>query len=507
MHLVSRKPAESAPPRIGKLAKLPVFFDLAGKRAIVAGGTAAAAWKCELLAAAGAHVDVYAEIPEPEMTACLASATDNAITHHARTWNAQTCNGQTCNAQIWTPDIFAGAAIAIGDFENDSEAAAFAKAAEGAGVPVNIIDKPAFSQFQFGSIVNRSPVVIGISTDGAAPILGQTIRRRIETLVPPWLAQWGALARELRATVMERLAKGAPRRRFWERFGERAFAAAPATDDRSNLISLVDSLALATPIQAGHVTLVGAGPGDAELLTLKAVRALQAADVVLYDDLVSTDVIELARREAKRMTVGKRGQRESCRQEDINQLMIKLARAGKHVVRLKSGDPMIFGRAGEEIAELEKHGIGVTVVPGITAALAAASALGISLTHRDHAHSVRFVTGHARNGELSNDLDWRGLADPQTTLVFYMAGRTAPAIAERLIAAGLSASTPVVVTSGVSRQDERRWCGQLTELAQGIGTIDRSQPVLIGIGQAFAVIDERANQKTTDGALLLTSRG
>src|SRR5882757_580236 len=240
MHLVSRKPAESAPPRIGKLAKLPVFFDLAGKRAIVAGGTAAAAWKCELLAAAGAHVDVYAEVPGPEMTACLASATDNAITHHARTWNAQTCNGQTCNAQIWTPDIFAGAAIAIGDFENDSEAAAFAKAAEGAGVPVNIIDRPAFSQFQFGSIVNRSPVIIGISTDGAAPILGQTIRRRIETLVPPWLAQWGALARELRATVMERLAKGAPRRRFWERFGERAFAAAPAIIDRNDLVSLVD---------------------------------------------------------------------------------------------------------------------------------------------------------------------------------------------------------------------------------------------------------------------------
>ena len=483
MHLVSRKPAETAPPRIGRLSKLPVFFDLAGKRAVVAGGTAAAAWKCELLAAAGARVEVYAETPEPEMVALIAAATDNPVTHHAR----------ACNAQTWTPDIFAGAAMALADIESESEAAAFAKAAQAAGVPVNIIDKPAYCQFQFGSIVYRSPVVIGISTDGAAPILGQAIRQRIETLLPPWLAQWGALARDVRSIVMARLAKGAPRRRFWERFAERAFATAPTPGERSNLASVVDALKLGTSSQVGHVTLVGAGPGDAELLTLKAVRALQAADVILYDDLVATEVIELARREARRMMVGKRGQRESCRQEDINELMIKLARQGKHVVRLKSGDPMIFGRAGEEIAELEKHGIGVTVVPGITAALAAASSLGISLTHRDHAHSVRFVTGHARNGELSSDLDWRGLADPQTTVVFYMGGRTAPAIADRLMAEGLSAATPVVVMSGVSRRNEQRWCGTLKDIAQGIGTIEHSQPVLIGIGRAFHIASQSHN--------------
>ena len=229
------------------------------------------------------------------------------------------------------------------------------------------------------------------------------------------------------------------------------------------------------------------------LLGYRADGRARITDFILYDDLVATEVIELTRREARRMMVGKRGQRESCRQEDINELMIKLARQGKHVVRLKSGDPMIFGRAGEEIAELEKHGIEVTVVPGITAALAAASALGISLTHRDHAHSVRFVTGHARDGELSSDLDWRGLADPQTTVVFYMGGRTAPAIADRLMAEGLSAATPVVIMSGVSRQDGQRWCGILQDLAQGIGTIDRSQPVLIGIGQAFHIA--RQSQK------------
>ncbi len=239
----------------------------------------------------------------------------------------------------------------------------------------------------------------------------------------------------------------------------------------------------------GRITLVGAGPGDAELLTLKAVRALQSADVILFDDLVSEEVLELARREAKRMLVGKRGGRESCRQEDINALMVSLARQGRHVVRLKSGDPMIFGRAGEEIAEIERHGIPVAVVPGITAALAAASRLGVSLTHRDLAQSVRFITGHSRQGDLPTDVDWRGLASPDTTLMFYMGGRTAGRIASRLMAEGLSASTPVVVLAAVTRRDERIWQLRLDELASGTEAIPRDLPVLIGIGSVFACRD------------------
>jgi uroporphyrin-III C-methyltransferase/precorrin-2 dehydrogenase/sirohydrochlorin ferrochelatase len=199
--------------------------------------------------------------------------------------------------------------------------------------------------------------------------------------------------------------------------------------------------------------LVGAGPGDAELLTLKAVRVLQSADVILFDDLVSDEVLELARREAKRLMVGKRGGRESCAQTDINALMVKLAGQGKHVVRLKSGDPMVFGRAGEEIAEVAAAGIRVEVVPGITSASAMAALLGTSLTHRDFAHSVRFVTGHAKTGRLPEDLDWRGLADAETTLVFYMAGRTAGAIADRLMAEGMAGDTPVVAVASVSRPD------------------------------------------------------
>ncbi len=472
MPLAARKPTEAEPRRLGALAKLPVFLNLDGHRAIVAGGTAAAAWKAELLAAAGAHVAVYAEVLEPEMAQLIVrGGARGTLTHHA---------------DAWSPDVLTDAAVAIADVETETEAASFFAAAKAAGVPVNVIDKPAFCQFQFGSIVNRSPVVIGISTDGAAPILAQAIRRRIETVLPPSLAAWGALARQVRDRVMSSLEKGPQRRAFWERFAERAFVAAPATDEELRTQQLITEAATGTSATAGRVTIVGAGPGDAELLTLKAVRALQSADVILFDDLVSQDVLELARREAKRMLVGKRGGARSCRQDDINALMIKLASQGRHVVRLKSGDPMIFGRAGEEIAELQAHGIAVTVVPGITAGLAMASALGVSLTHRDRAQSVRFITGHARTGELPADLDWRGLADPATTLVLYMGGRTGPEIARRLIANDLSAETPVMVVAGVTRPDEWRWSGTLAELARGAVAGPAGLPVLMGIGRVFA---------------------
>lgn len=236
----------------------------------------------------------------------------------------------------------------------------------------------------------------------------------------------------------------------------------------------------------GRVTLVGAGPGDADLLTLKAVKALQAADVILFDALVSSEVLDFARREARRLLVGKRGHRPSCRQEDINALMLKLARQGKHVVRLKAGDPMIFGRAGEEIEMLEAHGIEVAIIPGITSASAMAASLGVSLTHRDRARSVRFITGHARDGRLPHDLDWRALADPATTLIVYMGGRTCRELAERLITEGAPPSCPVVAVTNVSRTDEQRWCGTLAELAAGPQRIADGSPVLIGIGATFA---------------------
>jgi len=486
MRIVSKPPSERRPQRMADLSVLPVFFTLAGKRVVVAGGTDAAAWKAELLAATGAEVHIYAapdEIAE-ELPRLLAGDENGRLIHHA---------------DAWTADCLEGAALAVADATDDEEAEALVEAARKAGVPINVIDKPAFCQFQFGSIVNRSPAVIGISTAGAAPILGQAIRRRIETLLPPSLAEWAKLAARLRDRLYETLEVGAPRRAFWERFVDRAFGTAPGPDADETLIAEASQIRAGTDAGRGRVTLVGAGPGDAELLTVKAIRALQAADVILFDELVSDDVLELARREAKHILVGKRGGRRSCRQEDINEMMVKLARGGKRVVRLKAGDPMIFGRGGEEIAQLEAAGIPIDIVPGITAALAMASALRVSLTHRDLARSVRFVTGHSKSGGLPEDLDWRAVADPTASTIFYMGGRMAARIATRLLAEGLRPETPVAVASAVSRPDQRLSRGRLSDLEKTVLEVDSSAPVIIGIGGVFA---ERASAASSESPLL-----
>jgi len=478
MPLRSRKPEAAAPGRLGPLAKLPVFHDLRGRRAVVAGGSSAAAWKAELLAAAGAHVNIYAPSTGEDM--------DNLLRHGP-------ADGRLAiHGRRWTPDVMEGAAIAVADAEDDQEAAAFATAARAAGAPVNVIDNPAFCDFQFGAIVNRSPVVIGISTDGAAPILGQAIRRKIETLLHPSIALWAALARNMRGHVLDRVAQGLARRYFWESFADLAFAGRPPASV-TDPDALREALAIAR-YATGRVTLVGAGPGDAELLTLKAMRALQSADVILFDDLVSDDVLELARREARRLMVGKRGGRASCSQDDINSLMVRLALEGKHVVRLKSGDPMIFGRAGEEIACLERAGVPVEIVSGITAGVAMAASLRVSLTHRETAQSVRFVTGCAKTGRLPADLDWRGLADRKTTTIYYMAGATAPEIADRLMAAGYPANGSAMMVSNVSRQ-ETRWSGPLYALGDAARSRDPDRPVLIGIGDVFRSVQTRSSQE------------
>lgn len=470
MHTASRKPNDRAPARVAPLSVLPVFFQVQGKRVVVAGGSDAAAWKAELLAAAGATVHVYAPamlVGEAFERLFAAEGNGGRFVHHDREWG---------------PDSFDGAALAIADAETEKQAKDFHRVASAAGVPVNVIDRPALCDFRFGSIVNRSPVVIGLSTDGAAPILGQALRRKIETLLPHSLSAWAALAGRMRATVNGRVRSGSQRRAFWESFVDRAFGASPTQEDAIEMIRGLDRIARAGVPRAGRVTLVGAGPGDAELLTLKAVRSLQAADVILFDDLVSDAVLELARREAKRILVSKRA---SCRQDDINDLMVKLAKSGKHVVRLKSGDPAIFGRAGEEIARLDAEGIPVEAVPGITAGIAMAATLGLSLTHRDCARSVRFVTGHSRNGGLPEDLDWKAMADLSATTIFYMAGRTAKQIAARLMAQGVPAETSVAVASAVSQPAQRIWRCTLETLSAQMEAARNSDPVIVGIGAVF----------------------
>lgn len=464
----SNKRKKTRPERIGELAVLPIFYKLKDKKVVLAGGSDAAAWKCELLVAAGACVHLYATELDVEFDALISDNPEQVIWYQ----------------RPWGTDIFDNAQIAIGDMTSDGAAKAFYCAAKAAGVPVNVIDMPEFCEFQFGSIVNRSPAIVSISTDGAAPILGQAIRRRIDTLLPTSLQGWAKVAMSIRARVNELLEPGKERRSFWEHFVDLAFSknVEPSTEDQL----LKNAKWMKAGSEAGKVTLVGAGPGDAELLTIKAMRALQSADVILFDDLVSKDVLELARREAKRMLVGKRGGRDSCKQDDINEMMLKFAKSGRNVVRLKSGDPSVFGRAGEEICALEKHNIPVSIIPGITAASAMAAQLGVSLTHRDHAQSVRFITGHSRHGKLPESVNWPAVADHTTTTIFYMGGRTATQIKTRLIDEGMTGQMPVVISSLISRDNQETWFGALNDLEIGIAQIGYDQPVLIGVGHVFA---------------------
>lgn len=467
-----RRPAITAEARMAPLARLPVFFGLKGRRVVVAGDGQGLAWKAELLSAAGARVDVFTSGPGEELEPLLSAPPEGAVALHARAWRAED---------------FAGAALAVGAFADDAEAARFADAARAAGVPVNAVDKPDVSDFTFGAIVNRSPLVVGISTDGAAPVFGQAVRAKIEALLPAGFRAWAEAARVWRRTVGASGLPAQARRAFWERFSAKALTEpnrTPTEGDRDAL------LAAARPVSGGSVALVGAGPGDPELLTLKAVRALQSADVVLYDDLVSGAVLDFARREARKMLVGKTGYGPSCKQDDINALMVSLAREGRRVVRLKGGEPMIFGRAGEEIAACRAAGLPVEVVPGISSAQGAASRLAASLTHRDHARRLQFVTAHARNGRLPEDLDFGALADPAATTVVYMPRHTLSELVACLIPAGIDPATPAVAVFAATRPEERTVRATIATL---VAAVDRaveegaSGPCIVLYGHALSV--------------------
>src|SRR6187399_2230349 len=481
-----RTPSEAKAARMSALARLPVFLALEGKRAMVAGGSGSAAWKAELLSAAGARVDVYAIEICDELQQLAADPPRGAIVIHRCTWSAENLND---------------AAIAIGAFEDDEGAAAFAAAARAAGVPVNVIDKPAFCDFSFGAIVNRSPLVIGISTDGAAPVFAQAIRAKLEALLPKGFADWAAAAARWRSAVRASALSFAGRRTFWRLVTAHAVAnpdRAPVQADFDSFVAEVKGLGAA--VESGSVTLVGAGPGDPELLTLRAVRALQSADVILFDDLVSREVMDFARREARKMLVGKTGFGPSCTQEDINTLMVSLAKQGKRVVRLKGGDPLIFGRAAEEIAACEAASIAVDVVPGITSVQGAAARLGIALTDRKEARRLQYVTGHAKRGGLPADLDWKSLADPSTTTAVFMPTRTLAALAEKAIAEGLDPRTPALAISRATRPDQSVVTAPIAELPERLAQAGLPGPVLVMIGNTVTSASGAVSRRSTGTA-------
>jgi uroporphyrin-III C-methyltransferase/precorrin-2 dehydrogenase/sirohydrochlorin ferrochelatase len=463
-----RNPSERALDAIRPLANLPVFFKLTGRRAALAGGSEAAAWKAELLAASGADVAVFAPAPSPKMLETAARHPQIAIFLRA-----------------WEPDDLTGAALAVADAASAEEAEAFAQAARQAGAPVNVIDQPDYCDFSFGTIVNRSPLVIGISTDGAAPVFGQALRARIEALIPANFAAWARAAKEWRPQFSELGAAFRRRRNFWERFATLALSSAGRKPGLRDLDSLMAASAGEKEDGKGQVVLVGGGPGDAELLTLKAVRALQSADVILFDDLVSPAVLELARREAQRVNVGKRGHGPSVGQADISALLVSLGLAGKKVVRLKGGDPAIFGRTNEEIAAAQAAGIECTIIPGITAALAAAASLGLSLSERDRARRIQFITAHAADGSLPERLDWPALVDPGATTAVYMGVKTLPALARRLLDEGLDPATPAVMIENASLPEERRFITPIAEMPALIAAAAPTGPCMLLYGRTL----------------------
>jgi uroporphyrin-III C-methyltransferase/precorrin-2 dehydrogenase/sirohydrochlorin ferrochelatase len=451
-----------------RLARLPLFFAVQAKRAVVVGDTPAAAWKAEVMSAGGAAVDVYAEVPCEELRELALTPPGGHVTIHPRGWK--------------TGDL-AGASLAIGDFDNDDDARRFAEAAHAAGVAVNVVDKPAFCDFSFGAIVNRSPLVIGISTDGAAPVFAQAIRAKIEGLLPAGFARWTQAAAHWRDAVKSSGLSFAGRRKVWQLFTARAMTQPNSAPQESDFIDLIDQVrGIGSASDVGTVTLVGAGPGDPELLTLRAVRSLQSADVILFDDLVSQDVLDFARREARRILVGKTGHGPACKQGDINALMVKLARDGRRVLRLKGGDPLVFARATEEMDACRAAGIQVTIVPGITAAQGAASELGIPLTGRGHARRVQYVTAHAKDGGLP-DLDWGSLADPTVTTAIYMPRGNIVALVEKIIAAGLAPDTPAAAVVNATRANRQSIFATVRELSSAVASLSPDAPLIVLIGE------------------------
>lgn len=378
-------------------------------------------------------------------------------------------------------DDFKAARLVFIAVEDDHLATELAGLGRAAGAQVNVVDRPAFSDFHTPALIDRDEVVIAIATGGSAPILARDLRSRIEEVLPAGLTHVARLARELRDTVIASVPDFMARRRFWEKAfrgpaAELAAAGRPA-EARRELLRLLN---VAAPEQ-GVVHIVGAGPGDPELLTLKALRVLQDADVIIHDRLVPEAILDRARRDAHRLYVGKSRSHHSVPQDQIEALMIDEARKGQRVVRLKGGDPFVFGRGGEELEAMQRAGIPVFVIPGITAALACAASAGIPLTHRDHAQSVTFVTAQEKPGGVAPD--WQALCGPHQTLAIYMGVGRARETADALMSAGRAPDTPVAIVENGSRPQERIITGVLNDLGDLVSRSILTGPALLFVGE------------------------
>ncbi|ESQ92698.1 uroporphyrin-III C-methyltransferase [Asticcacaulis sp. AC460] len=384
-----------------------------------------------------------------------------------------------------------GAALIVVAFEDRDLAEKGAELARTARAPLNVVDFPDLSDFHFPAIVDRGPLSIGIATGGVAPVLARETRTKIEAAVPPSEAHLAEFALRLSPKLREAIPNVDDRRRVWE-----DILKSPAAGlARAGQVDEAVEQALTTRGErTGVVHLVGAGPGDPDLLTLKALRLLGEADVIVYDRLVGDAIMDLARRDAERFYVGKQRSNHSVPQDQIHDLLVEQARLGKRVVRLKGGDPFVFGRGGEEVQALRDAGIEVHVTPGITAALGCAASSGVPLTHRDHAQSVTFITGHSRDGDHTNPLmlDWAALSAANHTLVVYMGVATAHEISGKLIYHGRLPDTPVLIIENGTRPDERRTLTSLGELEAAIAATPPHGPALLIIGEVASLYGSAA---------------
>lgn len=443
---------------------LPINLRLRNEQVVLIGAGKVATRKARLLLAAGANLTVVA----PEITAEL----EQLLGQHGGIWQQSRYTGTDLHGRklviAATPDHKTNRQV----YED----------ATAQGLPVNVVDAPELCSFIFPSIVDRSPLTIAISSGGNSPVLARFLRRKIEALIPAAYGSLAEFAGRMRSVVKTAIPAETPRRLFWEQavegtIGELVLAGREG-DAQQRLLKQIET---EQDSHRGEVYLLGAGPGDPDLMTFKAMRLLQSADVVLYDRLVAPTIVDMARRDAERIYVGKAAADHAVPQQEINQMLVDLALQGKRVVRLKGGDPFVFGRGGEEIELLADNGIPFQVVPGITAANAAACYAGIPLTHRDYARSVRFVAGHLKDG--NSDHDWSEFRSETETLVFYMGLVGLPVICEQLQAHGRSADTPIALVERASTPEQRVLTGTLATMVDIVAREQPRAPTLILVGQ------------------------
>jgi uroporphyrin-III C-methyltransferase/precorrin-2 dehydrogenase/sirohydrochlorin ferrochelatase len=466
---------------------LPIFLELRDRRVIVVGGGVVAARRAEVLIKAGAQVTTFARDLGQDFLPLL----DRTNFRH--------------EPRDPGPQDFAGSTLCFVASEDQRLTESARAAAKSAGALVNVADQPRLCDFIMPAIVDRDPLVVAISTEGASPVLGRMLKARLESLIPAGFGRLARLTGDFRDAVAKAISSPIMRRRFWEDvvegpIGERVLAGDERGADLELAHALEHSAELNPQAPRGEVYLVGAGPGDPDLLTFRALRLMQKADVVLYDRLTDEAVLNLVRREAERIYVGKQPEDHELPQEEISALLVRLAQEGKRVLRLKGGDPFMFGRGGEEIEALAARGIPFQVCPGVTAAVGAAAYAGIPLTHRDHAQACVFVTGHGKDGKI--DLDWAALLQPRQTVAIYMGLRNLEALTREFLAHGADANMPAAIVDNATRVNQRVVVDVLGTLATKARAAGLRGPAIMIIGTVVSLRDRLDWQRSVSRSLI-----